>query len=299
MPPPLPGRESLKRTPPGRNRSSSLTDVHWPRADPADANPSKRTRAEAGEDSNTGRDEFDEIVQRLLSRSKDLETSLKVCVNTKSEIKRAGADLLQLCIRPYRLNKSRPKCPSVRKADCATQADAPSVSTNSRIELRHETKDAGTQIIGADEEESERRRLALRRDFERSSTLDGLQSTMDLDWPKSVYERVKKVPGDVIAAPWDSDMVVFTTVDFQLSKGVARCFKKRFEGAAELRAQDAKISEVAYLINSITVPAANGNKKGPIHLVPAGREEPSRARQHRTPPKVRQTQSSSALHPHL
>nr|CAI5834669.1 unnamed protein product [Callosobruchus analis] len=185
----------------------------------------RQKESEQKQDSNPDRDEFDEIVQRLLSRSKDLETSLKVCVNTKSEIKRAGADLLQLCIRFNRLNKSRPKCPpSGRKADCAIQADAPS---------EHNT-------IGADEEESESRRLALRREIERSSTLEGLQSIMDLDWPKSVYERVKEVPGDVMAAPWDSDMVVFTTVDFQLSKGVARRFKERFEGAAELRAQDPK-----------------------------------------------------------
>nr|CAI5863393.1 unnamed protein product [Callosobruchus analis] len=193
--------------------------------------------------------------------------NLKVCVNTKSEIKRAGADLLQLCIRLNRLNKSRPKCPpSVRKADCATQADAPSVSTNSRIELRDETKDAGTQTIGADEEESESRRLALRREIELSSTLEGLQAIMDLDWPKSVYKRVNEVSGDVTAAPWDSDMVLFTTVDFQLSKGLARCFKERSVGAAELRAQDAKIGGVAYLINSIMQMETPLAEKSPLEL---------------------------------
>nr|CAI5840484.1 unnamed protein product [Callosobruchus analis] len=54
-------------------------------------------------------DDLDRTIQRLLIRAKDLEGFLKTYVNTKSDIKKAGADIYRISLKLNRRNKTKMK----------------------------------------------------------------------------------------------------------------------------------------------------------------------------------------------
>ncbi|VEN51059.1 unnamed protein product [Callosobruchus maculatus] len=198
-------------------------------------------------------DELDETVKKLLSRTRDLEGLLKTCVNTKSEIKRAGADIYQLSLKISRLNKNRIRQP-VTLINTKTQTQ--DVATQTEIEAKN-TNETSTQTLGNDDIDRERQKKAIREKINGGTTLDDLKGLLDLEWPRTVFERLHEIPGDALASSWEYDLVNFTTSDFE--KAVSRRYRERYGGLAELKAQTEEIGGVAYLMNSLTVPTATGN----------------------------------------
>nr|CAH7750762.1 unnamed protein product [Callosobruchus chinensis] len=94
-----------------------------------------------------------------------------------------------------------------------------------------------------------------------AETLTDLRDFLDLEWPRIVFEKLHQEPGDVLAAPWEYDLVNFSTCGLEMSKGVSRRFRERYGGLAEFKAQNRGIGDVAYLISSTAVPTRSGIQK--------------------------------------
>nr|CAH7742746.1 unnamed protein product [Callosobruchus chinensis] len=203
-------------------------------------------------------DELDQTVQKLLSRARDLEESLKSCVNTKLVIKKAGADIYQLILKLNRLNKKRLKhnttnIPKVKPLTAETGSQTEPVS--------NATNEISTQTLKDEEMETEVQSQIIREKLCSAETLTDLRDFLDLEWPCIVFEKLHEEPGDVLAAPWEYDLVNFSTCGLEMSKGVSRRFRERYGGLAELKAQNRGIGDVAYLISSIAVPTPSGIQK--------------------------------------
>nr|CAI5840386.1 unnamed protein product [Callosobruchus analis] len=81
---------------------------------------------------------FDEGQRReTVGKAKDLSGFLKTCTNTKSEIKRAGGDIMQFCLRLNRLN------PVLNLDRSMVPRASPSV--NSDVQVQPLTKDMQVQ----------------------------------------------------------------------------------------------------------------------------------------------------------
>nr|CAI5846290.1 unnamed protein product [Callosobruchus analis] len=95
----------------------------------------------------------------------------------------------------------------------------------------------------------------------RAKDLEDLQGLLDLEWPRTVFEKLHEETGDVLASPWKYDLANFSTCDLEMSNGISRRFKERYGGLAQLKAQNTNIGGVVYLINTITVPSSAGIEK--------------------------------------
>nr|CAH7763778.1 unnamed protein product [Callosobruchus chinensis] len=203
-------------------------------------------------------DELDQTVQKLLSRARDLEESLKSCVNTKLVIKKAGADIYQLSLKLNRLNKKRLK----HNTTNISKVKPLTVETGSQTEaVSNTTNEISTQTLKDEEMETEVQSQIIREKLCSAETLTDLRDFLDLEWPRIVFEKLHEEPGDVLAAPWEYDLVNFSTCGLEMSKGVSRRFRERYGGLAELKAQNRGIGDVAYLISSIAVPTPSGIQK--------------------------------------
>nr|CAH7758100.1 unnamed protein product [Callosobruchus chinensis] len=250
---PFKRRESLKRTPPGRERSASMSDIIWQKkiGDPEASNPSKRRRAEALFDtSSTGRDEIDRVIQALVSKARVMEGFVNQIVNTKKEIKDAAADILRMSLKLERLNKDRPKV----RASITERRQISSCSGTFETqtdETEVTTKEAACQTLSDEDEAVDKLRTAINE----GNNVEKLKKLMTNEWPREVYSKVHIVEGDILGAPKDQDLAIITSGDLKLEKGIARRYRERFGGIEELQAQGKGLGEVACLISSISVPA--------------------------------------------
>nr|CAH7764308.1 unnamed protein product [Callosobruchus chinensis] len=250
---PFKRRESLKRTPPGRERSASMSDIIWQKkiGDPEASNPSKRKRAEALFDtSSTGRDEIDRVIQALVSKARVMEGFVNQTVNTKKEIKDAAADILRMSLKLERLNKDRPK---VRASitECRQISSCSGTVETQTEETEVTTKEAACQTLSDEDEAVDKLRTAINE----GNNVEELKKLMTDEWPREVYSKVHIVEGDILGAPKDQDLAIITSGDLKLEKGIARRYRERFGGIEELQAQGKGLGEVACLISSISVPA--------------------------------------------
>nr|CAI5866494.1 unnamed protein product [Callosobruchus analis] len=185
---------------------------------------------------------MDDTVQKLLAKAKDLPGFLKTCTNTKSEIKRAGGQIMQLCLRLNRLNLDRSTVPQASpSADSGVQVQPLTKDMQVQTELQahdvgYTAVDSATQTLGEEEKETERQRAYIRAAISKHSSFDGFLQVADMEWPRSAFERVHEDVGDVMSASWDHDLVSFVTSDFNIGKGVLKRFKERYQGIEELKA---------------------------------------------------------------
>nr|CAH7734186.1 unnamed protein product [Callosobruchus chinensis] len=250
---PFKRRESLKRTPPGRERSASMSDIIWQKkiGDPEASNPSKRERAEALFDtSTTGRGEIDRVIQALVSKARVMEGFVNQIVNTKKEIRNAAADILRMLLKLERLNKDRPKVSASITERRQISSCSGTVETQTD-ETEVMTKEASCQTLSDEDEAVDKLRTAITE----GNNVEELKKLMTDEWPREVYSKVHIVEGDILGVPKDQALALITTGDLKLQKGIARRYRERFGGIEELQAQGKGLGEVACLISSISVPA--------------------------------------------
>nr|CAI5817360.1 unnamed protein product [Callosobruchus analis] len=256
---PFKRRESLKRTPPGRSRSSPGKDGsgHNPKgAEEKEENRFKRKRAETVSCSPTAdTDELDLTIQALVSKARILEGYISQISNTKKEIKDAGSDIMRMSLKLQRLNSDRKRTGNAVTTASATQTLCTMVDKGTQG-----TAEACTQTTMSPEE-LERQIAEIRTRIEEGSSFEEFVEIADRDWPEEVYTKVKAVTGDVMSAAKDQDLAIITTPDLEMARGIARRFRERFGWAEALRAQDQQLGGVTYLVNTISVPTQHGLEK--------------------------------------
>nr|CAI5854775.1 unnamed protein product [Callosobruchus analis] len=266
---PFKRRESLKRTPPGRSRSSPGKDGsgHNPKgAEEKEENRFKRKRAETISCSPTAdTDELDLTIQALVSKARILEGYISQISNTKKEIKDAGSDIMRMSLKLQRLNSDRKRTGNAVTTACATQTLCTMVDKGTQVEISDNlskscTAEACTQTTMSPEE-LERQIAEIRTRIEEGSSFEEFVEIADRDWPEEVYTKVKAVTGDVMSAAKDQDLAIITTPDLDMARGIARRFRERFGWAEALRAQDQQLGGVTYLVNTISVPTQHGLEK--------------------------------------
>nr|CAH7767645.1 unnamed protein product [Callosobruchus chinensis] len=203
-------------------------------------------------------DELVQTVQKLVIRARGIEKSLKSCVNTKLVIKKAGADIYQLSLKLNRLNKKRLK----HNTTDISKVKSLTAETGSQTEpVSNATNEISTQTLKDEEMETEVQSQVIREKLCSAETLTDLRHFLDLEWPRIVFEKLHEEPGGVLAAPWQYDVVNFSTCGLEMSKGVSRRFRERYGGLAELKAQNRGTGDVAYMTSSIAVPTPSGIQK--------------------------------------
>nr|CAI5820946.1 unnamed protein product [Callosobruchus analis] len=247
---PFKRRESLKRTPPGRSRSSPGKDDSGHKqkgADEKEEHRFKRKRAETMSCSPTDdSDELDLTVQALVSKARILEGYISQISNTKKEIKDAGSDIMRMSLKLQRLNSDRKR----------TQP-APEISDN---RAKPCTAEACTQTSIAPEE-LEKEVVEIRARIKDGNSFEQFLEIAERDWPEEVFAKVKTVTGDIMSAAKDQDLAIITTPDLTMARGLARRFREHFGWAEALRAQDQQLGGVSYLVNTISVPTEHGLEK--------------------------------------
>nr|CAI5858215.1 unnamed protein product [Callosobruchus analis] len=125
-------------------------------------------------------DELDETVQKLLAKTNDLTGFLKTCTDTKSEIKRAGGGIMQLCLKLNRINLNRPMVSQASPSVYSGVQVQPLTKDMQADDGGYTTADSATQTLGEKDEEAERRRAYIRAAINKHSLFDGFQQVADM-----------------------------------------------------------------------------------------------------------------------
>nr|CAI5852383.1 unnamed protein product [Callosobruchus analis] len=234
------------RSPP-RSRTMSLPDVERLRQPPEVSNTKRKRNEQEESTAKMGRDELGDTIQGLLQKAKRLEEYLKATVNTKSEIKKTGGDILLMAMKLQRLNRDRLRSNATEKqSHQETQTDLPSkTSIGVQVDIPQSEDHAAKEIEEARMIQSEIAKGVSYSDF---------QEIAKKRWPRTVFQKVMDVTGDLMQAPWEQDLVNITTCDLDMSKGLARRFRDKYGGLDILKAQKQELGGVAYMVNTISIP---------------------------------------------
>nr|CAH7730000.1 unnamed protein product [Callosobruchus chinensis] len=91
-----------------------------------------------------------------------------------------------------------------------------------------ERLDQSTQTVGDEEARCEEAARTLREDIDRGTSYDDFLKISSIQWPPNVYRKVKEETGDIMAAPWEQDLM--TSTELTMVKGMARRFRERYGG---------------------------------------------------------------------
>nr|CAH7717661.1 unnamed protein product [Callosobruchus chinensis] len=213
-------------------------------------------------------EEMSDMLRRLEEAAREAQSIIQKTPNTKAEIKKAVSVIafqVGKINRRYKERETQETKPIKGDNSGGTESGTQTtltcqVTTGTQTDSGNCTEklDQSTQTVGDEEARGEEAARTIREDIDRGTSYDDFLKISSIQWPPNVYRKVKEETGDIMAAPWEQDLINMTTTELTMVKGMARRFRERYGGIEELKSQRQALGEVAYMVNTIRIPTEQG-----------------------------------------
>nr|CAH7719343.1 unnamed protein product [Callosobruchus chinensis] len=185
-------------------------------------------------------EEMSDMLRRLEEAAREAQSIIQKTPNTKAEIKKAVSVIafqVGKINRRYKERETQETKPIKRDNSGGTESGTQTaltcqVTTGTQTDSGNCTErlDQSTQTVGDEEARVEEAARTIREDIDRGTSYNDFLKISSIQWPPKVYRKVKEETGDIMAAPWEQDLINMTTTELTMAKGMARRFRERYGG---------------------------------------------------------------------